>query len=82
VDLSTSAQLVAAGSNIILAVVFTIGYYVFVKQNRAMMEQNRELLSEMRTSRIARGRPQIIVEADYTHLPIVYLVVVYLKRFA
>lgn len=60
-DLSTSAQLAAAGSNIILALVFALGYYVFLKQNR-------ELLSEMRTSRIARGRPQIIVEADYTHL--------------
>lgn len=74
-DLSTLAQLIAATSNIILSVVFAVGYYVFLTQNRQMMEQNTQMLNEMRTSRIARGRPQILVEADYTRLPMVDIVV-------
>jgi len=74
-DLSTSAQLAAAASNIVLSVVFAVGYYVFLKQNRQMMEQNTQTLSAMRTSRIARGRPQILAEADYTRLPMGDIVV-------
>jgi hypothetical protein len=58
-DLSTAAQLAAAASNVLLTVVFAIGYYVVIKQNRQMLQQNQQVLSEMRTSRAARGRPQI-----------------------
>lgn len=75
VDLSTVAQLAAAASNVALTVVFAIGYYVIIKQNREMLQQNQQVLSEMRISRAARGRPQIIVEADYTYLPQVYVLV-------
>jgi hypothetical protein len=58
VDLATIAQLAAATANISLTVVFGVGYYVFLKQNRAMLEHNREMLSEMRASSTARGRPK------------------------
>jgi hypothetical protein len=75
VDLTTIAQLAAATANICLTVVFGIGYYIFLKQNRAMLEHNRQILAEMRASRTARGRPQVVVEAGYAHLPMVDIVV-------
>jgi hypothetical protein len=75
VDLATLAQLAAASANICLTVVFGVGYYIFLKQNRALLEHNRQMLSEMRASRTARGRPQVVVEAGYAHLPMVDIVV-------
>ena len=67
-NLSTLAQLAAAGAEFTLALVFAVGYYIFLKQNR-------EMLREMQASRTARGRPQVVVEAGYAHLPMVDVVV-------
>src|SRR5947209_9878605 len=74
-DLATLAQLTAAAANIILTFVFGTGYFIFLKQNNQLLEHNREMLSEMRASRTARGRPQVVVEAGYAHLPMVDIVV-------
>jgi hypothetical protein len=49
--------------------------HVLPQANRAMLEHNREMLSEMRASRTARGRPQVVVEAGYAHLPMVDIIV-------
>jgi hypothetical protein len=68
VDLATFAQLASAGAEFFLALVFAAGYYIFLKQNR-------EMLREMRASRTAGGRPQVVVEAGYAHLPMVEVVV-------
>ncbi len=67
-DLSTIAQLVAAASNLILATVVVIAYYYFVKIHSATLE-------EMQAARISGGRPQIVVEVDYTRLPMLDVVV-------
>jgi hypothetical protein len=74
-DLASATQIAAAAANVILAVVFAVGYYIFLKQNHQLLEHNREMLSEMRASRTARGRPQVVVEAGYAHLPMVDIVV-------
>ena len=66
-DLSTIAQLVAAASNLVLATVVVIAYY-FVKIYSATLE-------EMQAARISGGRPQIVVEVDYTRLPLLDIVV-------
>ena len=67
-DLATLAQLASAAAEFLLTLVFGTGYYIFLRQNRQM-------LREMQASRTARGRPQIVVEAGYAHLPMVDLVV-------
>jgi hypothetical protein len=68
VDLATVAQLASAASNLILATVVVISYYYFVKIYRAT-------LNEMQAARISGGRPQIVVEVDYTRLPMLDVVV-------
>jgi hypothetical protein len=68
VDVATTVQIVTAASNIIFAGVVGIGYYLLIRVSR-------ETLDEMRETRVAGGRPQIIVEADYSRLPIVDVVV-------
>jgi hypothetical protein len=68
VNLATMAQIIAAASNLILAAVVVVAYYLFVKIYRATLE-------EMRAARVAGGRPQVIVEAGYDRLPLVDVVV-------
>lgn len=75
VDLSTVAQPLTVLSEFLLVPVFGVGYYFFVKQNRQTLEQNQKMLTEMQASRTARGRPQVVVEAGYDHLPMVDLIV-------
>jgi hypothetical protein len=75
VDLATSAQLAVAAADVILAVAIAVGYYIFIKQNNRMLEQNRQMLGEMRASRTAGGRPQVVGEAGYANLPMVDIVV-------
>lgn len=67
-NLATLAQAAAAISELILAIVIVISYYVFVRVYRATLE-------EMRAARAAGGRPQVIVEADYSRLHMVDVVV-------
>ena len=45
------------------------------RENRRMVEVNREMVEEMREARIAQDQPQIIVDADYSKPPLVYVVV-------
>ena len=67
-DLATIAQFVAAGSNLVLAVVVVVSYYLFIKVYK-------DTLYEMRASRSAEGRPQVLFEADYTRIPLIDIVV-------
>jgi hypothetical protein len=67
-DLATIAQFVAAGSNLVLAVVVVVSYYLFIKIYK-------DTLYEMRASRSAEGRPQVLFEADYTRIPLIDIVV-------
>ncbi len=67
-DVASIVRFVAAASNIIFAGVVGIGYYLLIRVSR-------ETLDEMREARVAGGRLQIIVEADYSRLPIVDVVV-------
>ena len=67
-DVATTVQIVTAASNIVFAGVVGIGYYLLIRVSR-------ETLHEMREARVAAGRLQIIVEADYSRLPMVDAVV-------
>ncbi len=62
------AQIVTAITTVFYAAVFAIGYYLIIKGNR-------ETLREMREQRISGGRPQVIIEARYSRLPMVDLTV-------
>jgi hypothetical protein len=68
VDFATTAQILSAASNIILAAVVVVAYYLFVRIYRATLE-------EMQAARVAGGRPQVVVEAGYDRLPLVDVVV-------
>ena len=62
------AQIVTAITTVFYAAVFAIGYYLIIKGNR-------ETLREMREQRLSGGRPQVIIEARYSRLPMVDLAV-------
>jgi hypothetical protein len=62
------AQIVTAITTVFYAAVFAIGYYLVIKGNR-------EMLREMREQRLSGGRPQVLIEARYSRLPMVDLTV-------
>jgi len=62
------AQIVTTVTTIFYSLVFAIGYYLVVRGNRAT-------LLEMRREHRFGGGPQILVEADYSRLPSIDLVV-------
>lgn len=67
-DIAIVAQVGSAVSNVLLILVFGIGYY---KQHQV----SQRTLQEIQEERITEGRPQILVYADYSRLPEVDLVV-------
>lgn len=67
-DIAIMAQIGSAVSNVLLILVFGIGYY---KQHQVSQRTLREIQDE----RITEGRPQILVYADYSRLPEVDLVI-------
>lgn len=67
-DPATLAQAASAISELLLSIVIVVSYYLFIRVYRATLE-------EMRASRAAGGRPQVIVEADYSRLPMIDVVV-------
>lgn len=67
-DVASIVRFVAAASNIIFAGVVGIGYYLLIRVSR-------ETLHEMPEARVAAGRLQIIVDADYSRMPMVDAVV-------
>jgi hypothetical protein len=62
------AQIITAITTVFYAGVFALGYYL-------MIQGNRETIREMREQRLSGGRPQVIVEARYSRLPMVDFVV-------
>ncbi len=67
-DVATTVQIVTAASNIVFTGVVGIGYYLLIRVSC-------ETLHEMREACVAAGRLQIVVEADYSRLPMVDVVV-------
>ncbi|CAN5536727.1 MAG: hypothetical protein M3494_01090 [Actinomycetota bacterium] len=67
-DIATIAQIASAAGTLAYLVVFGILYYLLVRLYR-------EMLDETRAGRRAQERPQILVEADYSRLPSVDLVI-------
>ena len=55
-------------ANVLNVVVIGIGYYFLVKLYREWLRQSQE-------SRVAGGRPMVVVNADYSHLPGISVVV-------
>jgi hypothetical protein len=62
------AELIIAITTVFYSGVFALGYYL-------MIQGNHEMVREMREQRLSGGRPQIIVEARYSRLPVIDLVV-------
>lgn len=68
-NIATSiAQIVSPIINLIFIIVLGIGYYY-------QWRVSRKTLDEMREERVSGGRPQVIVDDDYSSLPEVDLVV-------
>lgn len=67
-DAATIAQIASSATNVLLVLVFGVGYYFIYRVSQKSLE-------EMRQERIAGGRPQVILEADYQRLPEIDLVV-------
>ncbi len=61
-------QDVASIANALSVVVLGVGYYFLIKLYREWLRQTEE-------RRIAGGRPQVVVSANYTHLPDVNIMV-------
>ena len=62
------AELIIAITTVFYSGVFALGYYL-------MIQGNHEMVRELREQRLSGGRPQIIVEARYSRLPVIDLVV-------
>lgn len=67
-SLEVISQISSPISNVLLGLVFAVGYYVMIKMYR-------ETIDEMKEERLSGGRPQVIVQANYKRLPEVELVV-------
>lgn len=67
-DLQTLSTIASPLSNVLLGLIFAVGYYISFKLYR-------QTISEMKESRLSGGRPQVIVQADYKRLPEVEIVV-------
>ena len=67
-DLQTLSTISAPLSNVLLGLVFAVGYYISFKLYK-------QSISEMQESRLSGGRPQVIVQAEYSRLPEVELAV-------
>lgn len=65
-DLQTLSAIASPLSNVLLGLVFAVGYYLIIRLYR-------ETVGEMREERLSGGRPQVIVQADYSRLPEVEL---------
>lgn len=61
-SLETLYQIAGPISNFLLGLVFAVGYYLIIKLYR-------EVVLEMREDRLSGGRPQVIVQAEYSRLP-------------
>lgn len=66
--MQTVSTLLGPLSNVLLAVIFGVGYFVIARQNR-------QILTEMGEERVSRGRPQVVVQIDYSRLPMIDLLV-------
>jgi hypothetical protein len=62
------AQIITAITTVFYSGVFALGYYL-------MIQGNHEMVRELREQRLSGGRPQVIVEARYSRLPVIDLVV-------
>lgn len=67
-DLQTLSTIASPLSNVLLGLIFAVGYYISFKLYR-------ESIGEMQESRLSGGRPQVIVQADYKRLPEIEIVV-------
>jgi hypothetical protein len=74
-SISTIAQLVSAGTNLLFVIVIAVGYYLMIKLYKQMVAVYDRMLHMMEAQRTAMGRPQVIVDDDYARLPEVDLVV-------
>ena len=62
------AEIIVAITTVFYSGVFALGYYLMIQSNQGMVR-------ELREQRLSGGRPQVIVEARYSRLPVIDLVV-------
>ncbi len=74
-NISTIAQLLSAGTNMIFVVVIAVGYYMMIKLYRQMVNIYDRMVQETEAQGTALGRPQVIVDTDYGRLPEVDVVI-------
>ena len=61
-------EIVTPFAQMVSAVAVAVGYLLLIRNQREMIRERRE-------ERIAGGRPQVVVTADHSHLPDIYVVV-------
>jgi hypothetical protein len=61
-------EIITPIAQVISAVGIAVGYLLLIKNQREMIRERRE-------ERAAGGRPQVVVTADHSHLPKIYVVV-------
>ena len=66
--MDTLREIITPIAQVISAVGIAIGYLLLIKNQREMIRERRE-------EREAGGRPQVVVTADHSHLPKIYVVV-------
>jgi hypothetical protein len=74
-NLSTIAQLLSAGTNLLFVIVIAVGYYLMIKLYRQMVRVYDRMVRLQEEQRTAMGRPQVIVDTNYRALPNVDIVV-------
>lgn len=75
--LVVATVLTAAGTLALAVATIYLAYKTgkMSEANRDTVAANREMVAEMRASRIAQERPQVIVDADYSRSPLIEVVV-------
>ncbi len=77
-EVTVYAQIASAVATAVLAV----AVFFQIREARKQATATRETVDEMRESRRAQERPQVIVDADYSHHTLIYIVVRNLGRGA
>jgi hypothetical protein len=75
VSISTIAQLLSAATNLLFVVIIAVGYFLMIKLYKRMVAVYDGMLKVTEAQRTALGRPQVIVDDDYSRLSEVDIVI-------
>ena len=68
-------SLIVQGASALGTVILAVAVWFQIRTSHQQVAATRETIDEMRESRRAQERPQVIVDADYSHYFLIYVVV-------